>query len=63
MSGSEAYHFGGIGIHWSMTEAASVAPFCLDPDLMRGSSGKLTYAMFPERRMLLVLAKMAWLMS
>ena len=62
MSDSEAYHFEGTGIHWSMTEVASVAPFCLDSGLVRGFPGKVTYATFFENRIILGWVKMAWLL-
>ena len=50
MSDSEAYHFEGTGIHWSMTEAASVAPCCLYLGSTRLIPCRLTVSMIVEKR-------------
>jgi hypothetical protein len=54
MSESEAYHFEGTGIHWSMTEVASVAPCCLYLGSTRLISCRLTVSMIVEKRVFLV---------
>ena len=54
MSESQTYHFGGTGIHWSMTEAASVAPCCLYLGSTRLIFCRLTVTMIVEKRMFLV---------
>ena len=48
MLGSWTYHSGGTGIRWSMTEAASAAPFCLTFDLNRLSFFSLTVLMLSK---------------
>ena len=55
IDGKIADHSGGTGIHWSMTEAAFVAPFCLYSGSVRVTSGKVTYTTLLERLMFLFL--------
>jgi hypothetical protein len=58
---SQAYHFGGTGIHWSMTGVVSVAPYCLNFGLRLLFACRLTDPIFFEVDCISMLVKMAWL--